>query len=106
MGGSRMAPPEPRSTSSITFRHAVVHLKVVGDGQAAGGSESDEGVAVVAAAGESVGIQGGIEDAVGVEEKDVAGESAVRPAPAPQIAPSLPLGVTLMTVSWARVVAL
>ena len=32
--------------------------------------------------------------------------SAAMPAPAPQIAPSLPLGVTLRTVVWARVLAL
>ena len=52
---------------------------------------------------ETIGIEGGVEGAVGVEEVDVAAESAARPAPAIQIDPSLPLGVRFSTAVCANV---
>src|SRR3984957_19680186 len=80
--GQQQGSARAQVSVSIAFLHSVIHLEIVCDCQSTFGRKSDERIAIVAAAREAARIQTRIEDAVGVEEKNVArtirGESRTR----------------------------
>jgi len=95
-----------RSVSLSSLLHPVVHLKIIPPTASPPLVVSRiKSIPVVAAAWEAAGIQTRVKDPLQSRKKMSPASSAVSPAPAPQIAPSLPFGVTLITVFCASVVA-